>query len=97
MHLDVKCSFNRQVWIELEHLIKIKNYWLGSVVEESLRISFSDQELEHYRAFNHMLGNMAFQNIQLFRGQRYFYYLICLSRLGILIFFPWDKKNIKIR
>lgn len=45
----IKYSYAKEIWVEVEHLIGVKDGWVGDFVEDNLKSWVHKKELKEYR------------------------------------------------
>jgi hypothetical protein len=89
----LSCSFTKEVWLEIERVIGLKNAWRGTTIEEALRGWCLNNETLRYRALPLTIawGIWLAINTKLFEDKGVIPLQCVLQSLNILSAFPQQK------
>eukprot|EP01018_Ginkgo_biloba_P022058 Gb_03022 [translate_table: standard] len=94
-HLIMECSFSIQVWREIEHLLGVRNVWIGASVEEGLRTWCGNPIAKTFLALPVILawGICVARNASIFEDRGSSPFQCAAQGLSILKSFPQVKQD----
>eukprot|EP01018_Ginkgo_biloba_P010974 Gb_06478 [translate_table: standard] len=94
-HLVVECSFSKQVWREIALLTRLRNVWLGGIVEEGLRAWCGNPRVKSLLALPVIItwGIWLGRNNRLFEDKEILPFQCAAQGLSIINYFPQLKKE----